>query len=417
MKTMLSALPAGAPLPIVARPRSRSLIVLLLCASLAITWIATGAAASRLLAIGDIHGSFDNFVTILTRTGLIDANRRWSGATARLVQTGDFTDRGEGVRAVMDLLMSLEPQARKSGGELIVLLGNHEVMNLVGDTRDVTPEIFATFADATSSTRRESAWRQYEELARNRRAQSADATGVYSQSRDAWMAAHPPGYFEYRDALAPRGTYGRWLRTKSAIARVDGTAFMHAGIDPSTNELALDEVNAAVRNELARFDAYVRTLVDRKLALPFFSLEEVIKVTVGELKLATEFIAARKEDRDAPAPTLDGRWLQEAAAIYDLGKWAILDPEGPMWFRGYATWPETSAPMVTTILQRFRVDRIVVAHTPQPNGSILPRFGNRVFLIDTGMLTSVYKGRPSALEIEGGRIRALYPKDEIVLVD
>jgi hypothetical protein len=88
-----------------------------------------------------------------------------------------------------------------------------------------------------------------------------------------------------------------------------------------------------------------------------------------------------------------------------------------MWFRGYATWPETSAPMVTTILQRFRVDRIVVAHTPQPNGSILPRFGNRVFLIDTGMLTSVYKGRPSALEIEGGRIRALYPKDEIVLVD
>jgi hypothetical protein len=414
MKPTLSAPQAGAPLHILARPRSRALIFLLLCASLAVTWIATGAAANRLLAIGDIHGSLDNFVTILTRTGLIDANRRWSGGTARLVQTGDFTDRGEGVRAVMDLLMSLEPQARKSGGELIVLLGNHEVMNLVGDTRDATPEIFATFADATSSTRRERAWRQYEELARNQR---ADATGVYSQSREAWMAAHPPGYLEYREALAARGTYGRWLRSKSPIARVDGTAFMHAGIDPSTNELALDEVNTAVKNELARFDAYFRTLVDRELALPFFTLEEVLKVTVGELKLATEFIAARKEDRDAPAPALDGRWLQEAAAIYDLGKWAILDPEGPMWFRGYATWPETSAPMVTTILQRFRVDRIVVGHTPQLNGTIIPRFGNRVFLLDTGMLTSVYKGRPSALEIEGGRIRAIYPSEEIVLVN
>jgi hypothetical protein len=408
---------AGAPRAIVSRPRSRALLLLLLCTSIAVTWIATGAAANRVLAIGDIHGSFDNFVTILTRTGLIDSNRRWSGSTARLVQTGDFTDRGEGVRAVMDLLMGLEPQARKSGGELIVLLGNHEVMNLVGDTRDVTPEIFATFADATSASRRENAWRQYEELARNRRAQGADVTGVYSQSREAWTAARPPGYFEYRDALGPRGTYGRWLRTKSPVVRVDGTAFMHAGVDPSTNELALEEVNAAVKNELARFDAYVRTLVDRKLALPFFSLEDIIKVTVGELKIATEFVAARKEDREAPAPTLDGRWLQEAAAIYDLGKWAILDPEGPMWFRGYATWPETSAPMVTTILQRFRVERIVVAHTPQLNGSILPRFGNRVFLIDTGMLTSVYKGRPSALEIEGGRIRALYPNESVVLVN
>jgi hypothetical protein len=32
-----------------------------------------------------------------------------------------------------------------------------------------------------------------------------------------------------------------------------------------------------------------------------------------------------------------------------------------------------------------------------------------VFLIDTGMLSSFYKGgRPSALEIEGGRITAIY---------
>ncbi len=36
----------------------------------------------------------------------------------------------------------------KSNGRVIVLLGNHEVKNLVGELRDVTPAVLATFADA-----------------------------------------------------------------------------------------------------------------------------------------------------------------------------------------------------------------------------------------------------------------------------
>jgi hypothetical protein len=158
--------------------------------------------------------------------------------------------------------------------------------------------------------------------------------------------------------------------------------------------------------------------VDRTLALPSFSLQEVVDVTVNELKTAIEKQSADKAGRQAPSPTIDDqRWLAEAAAVADITKWAILAPEGPMWFRGYATWPETSGPLITTLLQRFRADRIVVAHTPQPRGAIVSRFNNRLFLIDTGMLASVYKGRPSALEIEGARVKAIYPQDEAVLVE
>jgi hypothetical protein len=311
--------------------------------------------------------------------------------------------------------MALEPQARNAGGELVVLLGNHEVMNLVGETRDVTPAIFATFADGQSESRRENAWRQYEELARARKAAGAQAPGVYSQSRDAWMASHPPGYLEYREAFSPRGAYGRWLRNKAAAVRIGSTVFMHAGIDPSS-ELGLEDVNTRIKGEIARFDAYLRLLVDRKLALSFFSLLEVVDVTAGELKMAIDKVAALKEGRDAPSPTLDARELQEAAAVYDIAKWAILAPEGPMWFRGYATWPESAGPKVTGILQRLRADRLVVAHTPLASGTIRPRFDHRVFLIDTGMLASVYKGRASALEIDGSRISALYAGEEAVVV-
>jgi hypothetical protein len=39
---------------------------------------------------------------------------------------------------------------------------------------------------------------------------------------------------------------------------------------------------------------------------------------------------------------------------------------------------------------------------------ITPRFDSRVVLIDTGMLTPIYKGRPAALEIRGTTLSAIY---------
>jgi hypothetical protein len=161
----------------------------------------------------------------------------------------------------------------------------------------------------------------------------------------------------------------------------------------------------------------VDTLVDQKLALRFFSLQEVIAVTVNALATATRTPAVAPASGNAASAALDAQWLAAATAVHDIDKWAILAPDGPMWFRGYATAPDTSASMMTAILQRLRADRLIVAHTPQPHGTITSRFDNRLFLIDTGMLASVYKGRPSALEIDGTRIRALYPEAEAVLVE
>src|SRR5690349_1766149 len=91
------------------------------------------APPSRIVAIGDVHGAGEAFVSILQRVGLIDAQKRWSGGTAVLVQTGDLLDRGQDVRQVMDLLMALESQAEAAGGRVQALLGNHEVMNLIGE--------------------------------------------------------------------------------------------------------------------------------------------------------------------------------------------------------------------------------------------------------------------------------------------
>ena len=92
----------------------------------------------RVVAIGDVHGAYAELVSILQAAQVIDAQSRWIGGTTHLVSLGDLLDRGPQSLKAMDLLMRLQEEARSSGGYVHVLLGNHEVMNLTGDLRDVS---------------------------------------------------------------------------------------------------------------------------------------------------------------------------------------------------------------------------------------------------------------------------------------
>ena len=71
------------------------------------------------------------------------------------------------------------------------------------------------------------------------------------------------------------------------------------------------------------------------------------------------------------------------------------------------------------ILEAYDAAHIAVGHTVQKGGRIRPRFGNRVFLIDTGMLSAYYPGgRASVLEICGGtKFTAEYMDQQVVLID
>ena len=82
----------------------------------------------RVVAVGDVHGAFDNFVAILRAAQVIDNRNRWSGRRTVLVQTGDILDRGPDSRKAIDLLRRLERDAQRAGGRVVSLLGNHELM-------------------------------------------------------------------------------------------------------------------------------------------------------------------------------------------------------------------------------------------------------------------------------------------------
>ncbi len=371
----------------------------------------------RVVAIGDVHGAGGRLRTILRQAGLVDDALDWSGGTATLVQTGDVTDRGPQVREVMDLLMRLEAGAREAGGDVRVLLGNHEMMNLMGDLRDVTPEIFATFASDDAERRREDAWRRYAAHAARQRRDRAGPGPAEPLSRDQWMRAHPPGFVEYMEAMGPGGRYGRWLRDKPIATVVGDTLFLHGGLAPGLEAASVEALNDTARDEIERFDRYRRHLVDAGLILPFSTFQEMFAAVALELRAWTERLfrdplAPRQGPR--PVTRREKAHLDVLTDLQTIDTWSITDPEGPLWYRGFALRPERGADaFIDGVLARFDVARVVVGHSVTTSRRIVGRFDGRVFLIDTGMLESTYRGRASALELLDGRVTAIYLDERI----
>lgn len=371
---------------------------------------APAGAAGRVVAVGDVHGSIDGLLSILRTAGLVDRSGHWSGGTTTFVQTGDITDRGDGVRRVFDLLRALKGEAAAAGGQVFQALGNHEVMNLVGELRDVTPAICASFAGANAEATREEAWRTYESLvarrSRNRRGENPQGL---VRTRDGFRQAYQPGCVEYRLAIGAQGDYGTWLREQPIAVQVQGSVFMHAGAPPA-DTVSVAQLNTKARDEVRRFDRFLDRLVRADLAAPWFRLEDVLAVAAAEVRWVNARALAARQRGEAPdLGDADPDLAAEAAAILRLDTWSLLAPEGPLWYRGYATGDERAldAPF-TALLAHWRADRLVIGHTPSQPFRIRARLNDRLFLIDTGMLAAVYKGVASALELDRGRITAIY---------
>jgi hypothetical protein len=374
--------------------------------------------SGRVVAIGDIHGAGDGLRAILQEAGLIDGERGWSGGAATLVQTGDFTDRGPGVREIMDLLMRLEDEAPDDGGEVRVLLGNHEAMNMMGDVRDVTPTIFAAFAAEDAERRREDAYRQYTTYASRWRSNGDGPERLEQMSRGEWMRARPPGFVEYMEAMGPDGRYGRWLRDQSIATVAAGTLFVHAGLSPDLEAESVEALNDRARDEIERFDRHRRHLVDAGIILPFSTFEEMFVAVALELRTWIERLSPdSRQRRRRPSVTRAERALIDVLTdLQSIDSWSIVDSDGPLWFRGLALRQEPEVDgFIGGLLRRFGVARVVVGHSVTPSRRIVSRAGERVFLIDTGMLENAYRGRPSALELLDGRITAIYPGERIRL--
>lgn len=367
----------------------------------------------RIVAIGDVHGDYDDFSIILRKANLTDTSGQWIGGDTMLVQMGDITDRGPDVKRVMDLLISLEKQAPKAGGLVITLMGNHESYNLMGifDRKSTPPSVFAEicrdFADSSSEARRQNAWIEY----RQWQIRYPECAG---QTKEEWMQSHPTGFFNYHKALGSSGKYGQWLRSLPAVLKINNIVFVHAGISPELNRLNYikpERINFALRSEIRAFDHIRDDLVKQSIILPFSTYDE-IECAVNQ---TVQRMQAEAESSTQSEQLIKYKDIQ--SRLPGTSAWMQLSSEGPLWFRGYAFWSEKEGtPLADEIAEIWEVEHIVVGHTPIPSGRIRSRFNDRVFLIDTGMVygsRSDIDGRPSALEIKDSAFTAIY-EDKVI---
>jgi hypothetical protein len=387
------------------------LLLMLLAGALLLSNAALSSEKTQegLVAIGDVHGDFEDLCLILKRAGLVNEQNHWTGGSATLVQLGDLIDRGPKGREAMDLVMGLEQEAPKAGGQVVPLLGNHEVMNILGDLRYVSPQGYANFANVASEKRRRTAYQEYAAwYASYAKLLTGIKQTVLPSTEEDWMAQHPPGFLEHREAFGATGTYGKWIRRHATAIRIGRVIFVHGGIDPNLISLPIEQINSRVQEEIKAFDKAKQDLVSRKVILPFFTIQEIAVAVQAQL------LAER-----ATGPPTDAEYHNMLVRLLGFNDWLCMRDDGPLWFRGYDQWSEDEGtPKVEKVLTAYDAAHLVVAHTVQKTAHIRSRFGGRVFLIDTGMLSSYWQGgRASALQISAGKFISLYLDTQEVLFE
>ncbi len=176
------------------------------------------------LAIGDVHGKFDALIPLLQNNGIIDENLNWSWGNGHLVFLGDVFDRGYKVSQVLWLAYKLERQARKAGGNVHFLIGNHEVMIMLGDYK-------------------------------------------YLNIRYRFLMNY--FYMNYAGLYTDHTLIGDWIRSRNTVMRYNNILFSHAGISrPVIDQgLSLDSMNIKIRQFLNVYEDTVFSAHEQLLFL------------------------------------------------------------------------------------------------------------------------------------------------------
>ena len=337
------------------------------------------SGVDRIVAFGDVHGAYDELIDLLQDAGVIDKDLNWIGGSTHVVSVGDLVDRGAYSRKVLNLLMRLQDEAPATGGYVHVLLGNHEIMNMTGELGDTATEEYAAFADDEPAGVRERARETYIE----RLGGTAEA---FNESR-------PPGFFGHRQAFSTTGHYGKWLLALPFMIVINDTVFVHGGLSPLVAQLGLEGVNETLSHDLLQYLDAWNTLVDAQVLVPEDDLGQ--RPTIASERITSW--------------GLDQTLLEAVDQLEAVNESHLFFGTGPIWYRGTALcYAMHDSQTAQAALDRLGAKRVAVGHTPTPDAVMRTRLGDRAILMDTGMLTEVYQGEPSALIIEGDEIRALY---------
>jgi len=340
----------------------------------------------RIVAIGDVHASYDKFLALLRGTGLVDEGSNWTGGTAHLVLAGDLVDRGQDDRKVMDLAMRLQTEAKAAGGEVHALLGNHDLMVLMRDLRYVEKKSYAAFAADENPEDRAKGWAGYVT------AYPADRAGD-PKLRAAFDDSYPPGFFAYLKMLDLEGPYGAWALARPSVIKVNGIVFVHGGLTEKVAAKGLEGINREIHEAIV---AYAKAAK---------ALEPLIK---GPATFEEISAVAYDIDKGAFEGKKDPGQDEAAKALIACLNSPLQAQDSAVWYRGNALESEVlERRRVDAVLDLLKASSLVVGHTPTAEGLVTSRFGARVYRADVGQ---AYGRQPYCLEFKGGEVRVFDPQ-------
>jgi hypothetical protein len=380
------------------------------------------SGVQRIVVIPDIHGAYAELTELLQATDIIDQELRWIGGASHLVSLGDLLDRGTRSREVMDLLMRLQREAPESGGRVHVVAGNHEVMNLIGDLRYVSPGEFSAFIDLETTSQRQLAYEKFLARRSETLALSFLGGGVTAAERDPesqrdFEELYPPGYFGHRSGLAPDGNYGGWLLSLPALIVINDTVFVHGGLPAVVASAPIDKLNEDYLSDLRRFFELWQQLIDAGV-LTQDSIKTNLTLAQAALRIADPSSCPRDQrsscarergaatDRQRSPPPDVVAALKELLALEDS---PMFGPRGPLWYRGSVRCKDIlEIPLLQSALANLGATRVVVGHTPTTDRRVHQLRNDSLIMLDTGMLVASYQGRPAALIIDGTTLEVQY---------
>ncbi|MBC2846643.1 metallophosphoesterase [Winogradskyella flava] len=158
----------------------------------------------NILAISDIESGYKTFRDFLINNKVINQDLKWTFGKGHLVLVGDFVDRGFSTTQVLWFIYKLEQEAKKHGGTVHFIIGNHELKNMYGDF--------------------EAASLKYTFI-----------TSILGKTQ--------ANLYDKNSFL------GRWLSNKNAIESINGNLFAHGGIHPDivNIDMSLAEINHFLR--------------------------------------------------------------------------------------------------------------------------------------------------------------------------
>ncbi len=329
-------------------------------------------SVDKIIAVGDIHGDYDNFVKILKRAAIVDESLHWIAGKTHFVQTGDVLDRGDYARDALDLIRRLEEEAVNAGGKVHFLMGNHEEMNITGivfrQPGYVSPKQFASFLPEKFRMKKEKEFREEFENS------SHKETNSDPNALDAFLEKKWGKLIENRDIRRLyvntfNDEYGRWILEHNAVIKIGDIIFCHGGVSERLSTWPLQEINDTLREEMNVYRlAYKR------------SREPRIKREI------------------------------------------LYRHDSPTWNRDIATKEEKSYHLIIDkILNNLNAKFMIIAHTPigspvipenqMDEEKLRTRFNQRIWIIDTG-ISDYYNGIMSYLRIENKKFYMKSWRDE-----